>query len=61
MTQLLYLAPNERYDRFIRDLNDADEDTLAKANDGNPLAITRLFHLSDLPMLADFARQKIGV
>jgi digeranylgeranylglycerophospholipid reductase len=59
MTQLLYLAPNDRYDRLMRDLQRADDDTLQQANKGSPMAIQRLIHASDLPILADFARQRV--
>jgi len=58
MTRLLYLAPNERYDRLMADLRRADDDTLSRANEGSPLAISRLVHLSDLPLLARLARQR---
>jgi digeranylgeranylglycerophospholipid reductase len=61
MTKLLYLASNDRYDRFMRDLRRAGTDTLSKANKGDLLAMRKLFHLSDLPLLADFARQEFGV
>jgi digeranylgeranylglycerophospholipid reductase len=60
MTNLLYLAPNDRYDRLMRDLREADVDTLRRANDGNPRAIAKLLHLSDLPILAEFAGQRLG-
>ncbi|WP_123537373.1 digeranylgeranylglycerophospholipid reductase [Halosimplex salinum] len=60
MTQLLYHAPNERYDRLMADLQAADGDTLAKVNDGNRLAMHELIHLSDLPLLARFARERLG-
>jgi digeranylgeranylglycerophospholipid reductase len=60
MTQLLYLVPNERYDRLLRDLGRLDEDTLSKANSGDKLAIARLLHLDDLPLLAEFARRRFG-
>jgi len=59
MTRLLYLASNERYDRLMRDLRRLDDDTLSRANGGEPLAIQRLLHLSDLPLLGRFARQRI--
>jgi digeranylgeranylglycerophospholipid reductase len=59
MTELLYLAPNERYDRLMRDLREADGDTLSEVNSGNPLAIRKLLHLDDLPMLADFTREQL--
>jgi digeranylgeranylglycerophospholipid reductase len=60
MTRLLYLAPNERYDTLMRDLRTADDDTLARANNGDPVAVSRLFHLSDLPLLGRFAQQRLG-
>jgi digeranylgeranylglycerophospholipid reductase len=59
MTELLYLAPNERYDRLMADLRSLGENTLAQANEGNVRAIGKLLHLSDLPMLAKFARQRL--
>ncbi len=60
MTELLYFAPDERYDRLMRDLRRHDDGTLGRANDGDPLAIARLLHLSDLPLLAEFARDRIA-
>ena len=60
LTRLLYLAPNDRYDRLMRDLERADEDTLSLANQGDKGAIAKLLHLSDLPLLAGFARQRLG-
>ncbi|MFB6198774.1 MAG: digeranylgeranylglycerophospholipid reductase, partial [Halobacteriaceae archaeon] len=35
MTRLLYLASNDRYDILMRDLNETNKDTLAKANSGS--------------------------
>jgi digeranylgeranylglycerophospholipid reductase len=60
MTRLLYLADNERYDRLTADLRAADGDTLSRANEGDKLAMTKLLHLSDLPLLARVARQHAG-
>ena len=60
LTELLYLASNDRYDRFMRDLNAADQDTLEQANAGNRLAMLGLLHLSDLPMLVKLARQRLA-
>jgi digeranylgeranylglycerophospholipid reductase len=60
LTQLLYLAPNERYDRLMRDLRRADEDTLAKANAGDKVAMSKLLHLDDLPLLTRFARERLA-
>ena len=58
LTQLLYLAENDRYDRLMADLGRFDEDTLAKANNGDKRAIARLLHLEDLPLLAEFAGER---
>jgi len=60
MTELLYLAPNERYDTLMADLQSADSDMLAKANAGNVRAMLRLVHLSDVPLLGRFAKERLG-
>ena len=60
MTELLYLAPNERYDRLMADLRAADGDTLAKVNNGDRLAMRKLIHLTDVSVLARFARERLG-
>ncbi|QCW01927.1 NAD(P)/FAD-dependent oxidoreductase [Natrinema pallidum] len=57
MTKLLYLASNERYDQLMRDLNEADRDTLSAINDGNKREISKLFSLSDLPLLWKYWRE----
>jgi digeranylgeranylglycerophospholipid reductase len=59
MTQLLYLASNDRYDRLISDLNRSDADTLGQANSGNPLAVAKLLHLDDLELLKRFASDRL--
>ncbi len=60
LTELLYLAPNERYDRLMRDLRRTDDDTLAKANRGEKRAMSKLLHLDDLPLLATYARERLA-
>jgi len=60
MTELLYLVPNERYDQLMADLRSVGARTLARVNAGDKRAITKLLHLSDLPTLAKFARQRLG-
>jgi digeranylgeranylglycerophospholipid reductase len=60
MTQLLYLAPNERYDTLMADLNSMDGDALAAANAGSKRALAKLMHLEDLPLLARFARERLA-
>ncbi|WP_232687850.1 digeranylgeranylglycerophospholipid reductase [Halobacterium zhouii] len=60
MTQLLYLASNDRYDTLMRDLNSAGEDMLSKANVGSKRALAKLFHVGDLPLLARFAKERLA-
>ena len=60
MTELLYLAPNDRYDTLLSDLQETDSDTLAKANAGNVSAMLRLLHLRDAPLLGRFAKERLG-
>ena len=59
MTELLYLTPNERYDRLMDDLRGADGDTLAKVNAGNVRAMLQLLHVRDVGLLAKFARERL--
>jgi digeranylgeranylglycerophospholipid reductase len=61
MTELLYLAPNDRYDQLMDDLNRVGEDALKAINGGNIAAFRKLLHLSDLPMLAEFARDRLSI
>ena len=60
LTELLYLVPNERYDRLMADLQAADQGLLDEVNHGNKLAMVKLMHLSDLPTLVRYARQRFG-
>jgi len=60
MTELLYLTPNERYDRLMDDLRAADGDTLAKVNAGNVRAMLKLLHPGDVRLLAKFARERLA-
>jgi digeranylgeranylglycerophospholipid reductase len=59
MTELLYLAPNERYDTLMADLRRLGLDSLSKINSGNPLTLRKLIHLEDLPLLAQYARERL--
>ncbi|MFC7135182.1 MULTISPECIES: digeranylgeranylglycerophospholipid reductase [Salinibaculum] len=61
MTELLYLAPNERYDQLMADLRSLDFDTLSDINGGDVLSWRKLIHLSDVPLIAKYARQKLGI
>jgi digeranylgeranylglycerophospholipid reductase len=61
MTELLYLAPNERYDQLMADLSELDVDTLSDINSGNVLALRNLLHFGDIPTLGKFLRQRFGV
>ncbi|MFC6862534.1 digeranylgeranylglycerophospholipid reductase [Halomicroarcula sp. GCM10025817] len=58
LTELLYLVPNERYDRLMADLRACDDDVLQRANRGDKLAMARLLHLDDLPTLFEYARNR---
>jgi digeranylgeranylglycerophospholipid reductase len=58
MTELLYLATNERYDELIHDLSRMDEERLAEVNRANPLAVLRLFRPSDLSLLKRFVSER---
>ena len=60
MTELLYLAPNERYDELMADLRKTENDTLTQINSGDRRAIAKLAHLSDVPLLAKYARQRLA-
>jgi len=60
MTQLLYLAPNERYDRLMDDLNAMGVETLSGANNGSIRSLAKLTHLDDVPLLARFAKQRLA-
>ncbi|QSG03000.1 digeranylgeranylglycerophospholipid reductase [Natranaeroarchaeum sulfidigenes] len=59
MTEILYLAPNDRYDRLMTDLNRLDDETLSRANDGDKAAIRKLLHLSDIPELLSWAKRRL--
>ncbi len=61
MTELLYLAPNDRYDRLMADLQRLDDGTLAKANQGDKRAISKILHLEDVPLLARYAQHRFGL
>lgn len=59
MTEVLYLAPNDRYDTLMADLNRFDDETLTRANQGDKRAIMKLLHLSDVPEIVKWAKQRI--
>jgi len=61
MTELMYYAPNDRYDQFLADLDALDLETLRQANKGKRRALLSLFHLGDVSMLAGFLREQLGV
>jgi len=60
MTELLYLAPNERYDELMADLRRTKSDTLEQINHGDRRAIAKLTHLSDLALLAKYAKRRLA-
>ncbi len=59
MTELLYLAPNERYDELMDDLRATESDTLEQINRGDRRAIAKLTHLSDISLLAKYAKRRL--
>jgi digeranylgeranylglycerophospholipid reductase len=59
LTELLYLAPNERYDTLMDNLRRMGPETLRKANEGGIRAVAKVLHLSDLPLLARWAKHRI--
>jgi digeranylgeranylglycerophospholipid reductase len=59
MTELLYLAPNERYDTLMRDLNQASPDTLNDANKGDLRALTKLLHLRDASFVKRLVEERL--
>ncbi|MFC6906557.1 digeranylgeranylglycerophospholipid reductase [Halalkalicoccus tibetensis] len=60
MTELLYLAPNDRYDSLLADLERLDADSLSEVNSGNKLAIAKLLEFDDLSLLAQYAKRRLG-
>jgi digeranylgeranylglycerophospholipid reductase len=60
LAELLYFAPDERFDTLLADLVRTDRNTLRDINNGNLLALRHLLHLSDIPLLTRFARYRLG-
>jgi digeranylgeranylglycerophospholipid reductase len=58
MTELLYLAPNERYDALMRDLNRTADETLAAANDGSLRALAKLLRVDDASLVARLLKDR---
>ncbi|WP_411968796.1 digeranylgeranylglycerophospholipid reductase [Haloferax sp. YSSS75] len=52
VSRVLYQAPNDRLDTFVRDLRRIDADELAKADDGSVRYLMKLLHVRDVPLLA---------
>ncbi len=59
MTEILYMASDDRYDELMADLNRLDDETLSKANQGDKRAIMKLLQLSDIPELLKWAKQRL--
>jgi digeranylgeranylglycerophospholipid reductase len=59
MTEMLYLASNDRYDALLCDLQALDDDVLQRANEGDKLAMARLIGIGDLPILARLAKRRL--
>jgi digeranylgeranylglycerophospholipid reductase len=60
MTELLYMAGNERYDDLMRSLQAADEDTLAAANSGSRRALLKLLRPGDVGIVGKLAKRRLG-
>ncbi|POG55277.1 digeranylgeranylglycerophospholipid reductase [Haloferax marisrubri] len=56
MTEMLYRASNERYDKLLADLHRLPNEQLDAANGGSPLAMFRMLKFEDLSILASTAR-----
>ena len=61
LTELLYMASNDRYDRLMYDLQAADGDTLRRANEGNLLAIGKLLRLEDISLLKRLVTERMDI
>lgn len=59
LARLLYEVSNDRYDRFMRDLNAADDETLKRANEGDRRAMMKLLHLRDVPALVRVGKERL--
>jgi len=57
MMRLLYLAPNDRYDQLVRDLNELDRDIVSDINKGNKFEIAKLLYPRDLRYLWKYWRE----
>jgi len=60
MTELMYFASDDRYDRLLRDLNALPAEALTKANHGNPLGLLKLIHREDLGLLKQFFTHRLS-
>jgi len=61
MTELLYMADDDRYDDLMRSLQAADDETLAAANAGDRRAMLKLLQPGDVWTLGRLARKRLGV
>ncbi|KAB1190687.1 MULTISPECIES: digeranylgeranylglycerophospholipid reductase [Haloferax] len=52
ISRVLYRAPNDRLDTFIRDMRRIDATELDKVGGGSVRALAKLLHLRDVPLLA---------
>jgi len=59
MTELLYLASNDRYDRLLAELQRLDDETLSAVNQGSWRAVAKLLHVEDVPLLAKFVKKHV--
>jgi len=59
LARLLYEVSNNRYDRFMQDLNSADDETLKRANEGDRRAMMKLIRLRDVPALVRVGKERL--
>jgi digeranylgeranylglycerophospholipid reductase len=60
MTHLMYRMDNERYDRLLQDMEEADGDALSEVNDGNLMRGLSLAEAKDIPTIAEVGKDRIG-
>ena len=60
MTHMMYRMENDRYDRLIQDMKNADQDALSELNNGNLVEGLRLMETKDIPTILEVGKDRIG-